>query len=968
MHASRPHPSLAIPPGAAPPSNPSPVADGWDFLVTPPERDPLGLWSDHHRQSPYTPTAPATSSTPHNLDFPIPDLSFSSRPPSRATSAYESGPSHRHYEEPQLHRSTSQRTSVRPSTTARYAHHRSTKSEITLTPTLVDPSSSSSRPPSYIGGSSAESSPELTPTSLPDDVSKTLLDEGTRLRLFQEGGLAEAQEEWYLLAPKEAQEVLGKEEVQRQSVIFEVIKSEREYVRDLEAMRTVFIQNLRNYAPIPARRMDAFISETFWNLDEILRFHQEMLAALFERQRDQHPIIQGIADIVLATSVEFGPAYEKYIKHYPLAEAMHRTELRKNPSYQSFLSQCSEHPRVRRRDLITFLSRPVTRLPRLVLLLQAVDKHSLPEQDDKKDLPLILELLTKLIRSSQPGIEAAESKVKFWALCESLVYQKGEIIDMDLYDQSRTLLHAGALFRRYRSKADMSHTWAELHVALLDNYLLILRPEERPNGAIRYGVVSRPIPLEFLRLGSFDGPFEFRKDKEKVSSYDLSMFRSSRTVKMYPFKVFHASSPNTRAYTFFAQSQEERERWKAKLMDALAVRRVSQDANKWFAPVTVSEKYFKAQGSAPTSLGTRCTGKILCATPFSSGSKNFVAIGCPSGVYVLHRDGSQNPRKVLQLPNPKSVYALQDYNRFVILFDGGLHSYSLDLLGRVALQISQPQSLDASLERISGPDAVVLFAKVGKIGQRTMLLYSTKSFLQVSLHALSALHPSEINMNSAKRTPASFRVFGQPVAIPKDSHDITALHKHIGICTERGIQMADPTNLGASTATPTIVPNFNAADGNPPMQTLQRRCAGARPLGLVKCDDKQLIVVFSDVGCYINKDGTPARSSGYLRWETRADSFAHRNGHLILVSSSFIEIRTLHTGKLVQVIEGIDIQLVHASERSAMISMKADGGKSNETEYKLVELVETANLAEQQAQLRSPGVNGHQGLWDEWDM
>ena len=84
---------------------------------------------------------------------------------------------------------------------------------------------------------------------------------------------------------------------------------------------------------------------------------------------------------------------------------------------------------------------------------------------------------------------------------------------MDLYDQSRTLLHAGALFRRYRSKADMSHTWAELHVALLDNYracirtirtydygqltisrfssVLILRPEERPNGSIRYGVVSR---------------------------------------------------------------------------------------------------------------------------------------------------------------------------------------------------------------------------------------------------------------------------------------------------------------------------------------------------------------------------------------------------------------------------------------------------------------------------------------------
>lgn len=72
-----------------------------------------------------------------------------------------------------------------------------------------------------------------------------------------------------------------------------------------------------------------------------------------------------------------------------------------------------------------------------------------------------------------------------------------------------------------------------------------------------------------------------------------------------------------------------------------------------------------------------------------------------------------------------------------------------------------------------------------------------------------------------------------------------------------------------------------------------------------------------------------------------------------------------------QVIEGMDMRLVHASERSAMVSMKVDAEGGNETEYKLVELVETADLAEQQAQeaaVRSPGVRASQGIWDEWDM
>jgi RHO1 GDP-GTP exchange protein 1/2 len=44
---------------------------------------------------------------------------------------------------------------------------------------------------------------------------------------------------------------------------------------------------------------EGFCKEVFWNLDEILRHHQRMLAALFNRQREQHPLIQSIADVIL---------------------------------------------------------------------------------------------------------------------------------------------------------------------------------------------------------------------------------------------------------------------------------------------------------------------------------------------------------------------------------------------------------------------------------------------------------------------------------------------------------------------------------------------------------------------------------------------------------------------------------------------------------------------------------------------
>ena len=48
--------------------------------------------------------------------------------------------------------------------------------------------------------------------------------------------------------------VLDKTEVQRQSVLFEIIKSERDYVRDLELIQDVFVDPLLNTCPVPPGR------------------------------------------------------------------------------------------------------------------------------------------------------------------------------------------------------------------------------------------------------------------------------------------------------------------------------------------------------------------------------------------------------------------------------------------------------------------------------------------------------------------------------------------------------------------------------------------------------------------------------------------------------------------------------------------------------------------------------------------
>jgi hypothetical protein len=143
------------------------------------------------------------------------------------------------------------------------------------------------------------------------------------LELFQSGQIPESEQEWGRFVPPQALEVLGKKEVERQSVLFEIFKSELDYVNDLQIIKDVraipslppsWLSLLQVYitplisAPyeiMPKEKGPNFVSEVFWNLDEILIHHRRMLESLFSRQRDQHPLVQSVADIILDSESSF---------------------------------------------------------------------------------------------------------------------------------------------------------------------------------------------------------------------------------------------------------------------------------------------------------------------------------------------------------------------------------------------------------------------------------------------------------------------------------------------------------------------------------------------------------------------------------------------------------------------------------------------------------------------------------------
>ncbi|KAH9945453.1 uncharacterized protein BXZ73DRAFT_86925 [Epithele typhae] len=789
------------------------------------------------------------------------------------------------------------------------------------------------------------------------------------IRKFQSGELPEQDAQWWRLVPQEARDVLSEKEVKRQNVLFELIHSEMEYVSDLQLVKDVFINPIIDTVSIPQSRARTFINEVFFNMEKILAHHQRMLDRLFERQLEQFPLVQSVTDIIMHYSLEFSQEYETYIKHYPIAEMRHRSELRRNQRYQDMLQQCAQDPRVRKRDIITFLSRPVTRLPRLELLLRTILKHTEPDHPDADEIPVALTVYSQVIKSTQPGIQAAEEKVKCWTLCESLVYQKGEIIDLDLYDATRSLIHQGPLARRYSK--DLNMYWADLHVALLDHYLLLLKPDirhsERVFSIVKHHMVSRPIPLDYLRLGMFDGSPEHRKEV----THGTGLFRKYEHRTVYPLTIYHASAKMTRRYTLYASSEGVRQQWHSEISHALNMRRIRQENNMLFAPSVLSDNFFKRVANTAVNLSTNAvipnfTGYVSAVTKFSSGSHRFLAVACSTGVYVSQIDKEPSFRKVLTTLNSSCLIALPAVNKFLILSDQGLFAYSLELVGRAALGSATSQTLEASRERVAS-DAILV--RAGRIGHRLVVLYTAKSFLQTCLYALEIVNTAEASPSLRRRGSGlfSFRSFGEPITIPKDTHGIAFLNRRIVVCSDKSLLIADPSNLTLS-ARHTAIPDFSDADSanNLPMGTLKTRCAAARPLGVVRCDKSdELLIVYDEIGCYTDKFGVPSRSSGYLRWESKAAAYALRGEHLLLFSPEFVEVRTVRTGKLVQTIAAEDVRRVDVGLLSADREPTTIVAMRGQEEQGLVvddicELVETADL-------KATGAAQPPEMWDDFD-
>ncbi|KAH8833415.1 CNH domain-containing protein [Flagelloscypha sp. PMI_526] len=745
--------------------------------------------------------------------------------------------------------------------------------------------------------------------------------------------------EWHDLVGPTVREKMTKDEMKRQAIIFELIKVEMVYVKDLENIGVMYIQPLLQADPpiIPQPRLNQFIASVFNNYADLHQHHLRLLDRLHHIQREQHPVIQSVSAAMLDAVLHFREAYLEYITNYPIAAWKIDNEMKNNSDFKAFVDQCVRHPSAHRLDMRNFINRPTPRLLHYEVFLKSIYEATPPGHSDTIEIPEIVDLLNLLRKETEPGVASAKQKVELWKFSEGLMFKPGESFDMELLDESRSLIFTGKVMRQSERSLGRN-SWSELFVLLFDNYFVMTKLKEG-DGVMNYQVSRRPIPLDLLTIISFNDPPTQRsagllqnlRGGSDTTSWSSpfgsyapspefsSIFPSNTTSEsrlVYPFTL-HQSGRAGGIHVLFAESAAAREEWKQKLEEAFGLRKVIQESNNVFELMTLSIDTFSSP-SMINGIGIKnglmkqqsymenYTGRVTCSVPFDmADGRGLVAIGCAEGVWIGFRHDPKSMRRVLHLRMVTQCAMLHDFVIFLVLADKSLFAYHIE-----ALVPSTPHAPQASAvpQKLNGNKNVQFFS-VGNVQGRTLVIYMIKKGSDSNFRVLE---PVGDKINERLRQPAGFgsklgfktaksewfRIYREFFS-PSESFDLIFLKAKIVILCTKGFEIMDLYDFKSVT-----IPQRE----DPRLAYLSKRFEQCRPIAMYRSTEDEFLLCYDEFGLYVNAHGDPSRSTdGVIEWEGRAERAAQHNHFILLFNSQFIEIRSLKTGRLVQIIPGTEI-------------------------------------------------------------
>ncbi|KAF9172682.1 RHO1 GDP-GTP exchange protein 2 [Mortierella sp. AD011] len=732
------------------------------------------------------------------------------------------------------------------------------------------------------------------------------LEQQSRLNLTPNGGLKRTlsrsstkekkdQRLWITSVPKEVSDAVSSDEKKRQEVIYELIYTEKDFVNDLKYLNDKWITPIRNLDLLPESRREAFIDRVFYNIKDVYNVNSKLGEALLKRQQ-AYAVIPEVGDIFLEHVVNFSP-FVLYGANQIEAKYEFEHEKNTNSAFSKFVEETERRPESRKLELNGYLTKPTTRLGRYPLLLEAVLKYTPDDNPDKKAIPQVITIIKDFLQKVNLESGKCENAFNLRQINKGLQW-KGEPMELNLLAKDRQLIMKGPL-----KKKGTSSEQADLYVFVFDHVLLLTK-EKKGKGGEGYKVHKRPIPLELLTLSTMEEPI--MKNSRRTSSLIPHKNTSTSTVVS---KITPASGPLSKitsdsksgypivfthigryggSFTLYATTHAGRKNWMDKIQKQIQALKNKADA---WRLLPVSERFFTA------------SNKVNCSATLENGRR--LVIGTDTGVFVGRPKGQFV--KIIARERVSQVDVLEDERIMLVLAEKHLFAYGLE-----ALDPSDPNSPNKRAKKLGSS---VSFFKTGVCQNRTLvgIVKNSSNALNQS-STIKTLEP--IEQAGSKKNKHSFRTIlrggnaelfklYKDFYIPRETNSLHFLRNTLCVGCSKGFELIDLSNLNTQDLL-----DFS----DPTLDFVHKKDENLKPLAIYRIgagDSFTFLLCYEEFSFYVDKTGRRARNGWIIHWEGVPTFCALSLPYVIAFDPSFIEIRHVETGDLVQIIPGNNIRCLY---------------------------------------------------------
>ncbi|KAL1919154.1 uncharacterized protein VTP21DRAFT_2536 [Calcarisporiella thermophila] len=275
------------------------------------------------------------------------------------------------------------------------------------------------------------------------------------------------------------------EERKRQEAIFELIQTERSYLRDLQIIIELYFGPMCQF--LAPHELDA----VFGNIQDILLGNTAFFSDLEERQREGGAMVSEIGDIFLK-HVAGLESYREFCKNMTRGSQLLQKKRKEDKKLAEFLAQRQATPECRNLDLSTYLLKPMQRITRYPLLLRQIFNYTPDSHPDHGQLDEALKAGERVLNQCNEAARMEESRQKLAEISKNVDLDTGLEERLDLSAPTRLVGPRQFLMEGPLAKVKSGR---KLYGYLFNDLILLVQPSR--GGGVG-GLYRAPILLNEL--------------------------------------------------------------------------------------------------------------------------------------------------------------------------------------------------------------------------------------------------------------------------------------------------------------------------------------------------------------------------------------------------------------------------------------------------------------------------------------